>query len=70
MTALALFLQIMLGVAGMALFVYGRKQSRLPQLGVGILLMLTPLAISGATLQLVVGCGLVGLLWFLTHRGL
>ena len=37
-----LFLDLVIGAVGMALFAYGKKAQRWPQLGAGVLLMVYP----------------------------
>jgi apolipoprotein N-acyltransferase len=42
----ALFASFFVSLVGLALFRYGRKQSRPPQLGVGVVLMVFPYFVS------------------------
>ena len=57
-----MFVCIMASVLGFALFVYGKKQKRLPQLVVGVVLMIFPYFISGALLQIGISAGLLALM--------
>jgi chromate transport protein ChrA len=65
-----LFLDLMLGVMGFALLRYGKKNSRMPQLAIGLALMIMPWAVSSILLELLIAAGLLGLLWFLVRQGL
>jgi hypothetical protein len=48
---------------GFSLFLYGKKQGRLPQLIVGGLMMLLPLVVPGALWITVTELGTLGALW-------
>jgi hypothetical protein len=58
-----LFLSIVVSALGFALFQYGRKQTRLPQIVAGLLLMVYPYFVSSVVAMLLVGAGIVGALW-------
>jgi hypothetical protein len=64
-----LFASSILGTIGFALFIYGKKQSRLPQLVAGVLFMVYPYFLT----SLVSLCGiglLIGVaLWWTIHLG-
>ena len=53
----------------MGLFVYGKKQARLPQLLVGLALMTYPAFVSSATLTLVIAAAAIGALWLGIRTG-
>ena len=65
----ALLASLLIGVAGFALFVYGRKQQRFPQLLVGLALMIYPYFIDGALLMTGIAAALLALLWGATRLG-
>ena len=54
---------------GFALFLYGKKQVRFPQLMVGIAMMTYPYFIAGPILMLGVGVGLIVLLAIALRSG-
>ncbi len=54
-----LFLSIFTGALGFALFLYGKKQSRLPQLIGGIALGVYPLFVTGALWLSIIGIAIV-----------
>jgi hypothetical protein len=54
---------------GFVLFMYGKKMSRLPQLAVGLVLMVYPYFISSVLPMLAVAVVLLGLMWFALKRG-
>jgi hypothetical protein len=66
----ALLASIFLGSVGLGFFVYGKKQRRAPHLAVGVLLMVYPYFVSNVALMLLIGAGLVGLLYLATYVGL
>lgn len=57
-----LLASLLVGSAGFVSFVYGRKQSRLPQMLAGVALMGFPYFVSSVPLMLGIGAGLLGLL--------
>ncbi len=54
---------------GFVLFVYGKKQSRFPQLVVGLVLMVYPYFVPSALLMFGIAVGLLGLLWLGVRAG-
>ena len=55
------------GSVGFGLFLYGRKQQAMPQLGVGVTMMVYPYFVTGTVLMLGI-CGvLLGGLWMSQH---
>lgn len=57
-----IFLELIVGSVGLALFVYGKKAERWPHLGAGLLLMVYPYFVSGAIQMLTIGAAIgVGL---------
>ncbi len=65
----SLFASMLIGVVGFALFVYGKKQQRAPQLAVGLALMVYPYFVPGALPMVGIAVGLVLLLWGATRLG-
>jgi hypothetical protein len=55
--------------AGFVLFMYGKKQERMPQLVVGLLMMVYPYFVSTASAMIVVGLLLWGALWYALRLG-
>ena len=70
LSADALIASMVVSTAGLGLFVYGKKQLRIPQLGVGIALMLLPMVTASAGATWAIGGGLVALLAVLVRGGL
>ena len=64
-----LFLSLIPGGIGFVLFVYGKKQQRLPQLVGGILLMVYPYFTASVLSLATVGAFLGGALWILIRMG-
>ena len=64
----SIMVSLIVGTVGFALFIYGKKQFRLPQMAVGVILMVYPYFVSSALLSIVVFVALIGLLWFLVRR--
>jgi hypothetical protein len=58
-----LLLSLVIGSLGMGFFIYGKKQARIPQIVLGILMMVYPYFISNLWLMSGIALGLVGLLW-------
>lgn len=66
----SLFASFMIGLVGMAIFTYGKKQSRWPQMGVGVVLMIYPYFVSNVALMCVIALVLVIALWAATRLGM
>jgi hypothetical protein len=64
-----LFLSLLTSGAGFVLFVYGKKQERLPQLLGGIALMIYPYFVSTVTATLAVGGAIVAAVWIAVRQG-
>jgi hypothetical protein len=54
---------------GFVAFMYGKKQSRFPQLLVGLALMVFPYFVSSALLMLLIAAVLLGALWGAVRLG-
>lgn len=59
----------MTSAIGYALFSYGRKQSRLPQVFGGVLLMVYPYFVSSFTSMLTIGVVICAAVWLMTRMG-
>jgi hypothetical protein len=66
---IVLFFSIVIGSIGLALFVYGKKQARGPQLSVGLALMLFPYFTSGVRPLILMASVLLLLLWWMLRLG-
>lgn len=67
--ATALFSALVLGSIGLGLFVYGKKQARVPQLLAGILLMVIPILPGGSWTHWGLGAAVLAGVWFTTRAG-
>jgi hypothetical protein len=56
------------GIVGFAIFVYGKKQQRLPHLITGLALMLYPYFVPGLALTIGIGVALVAGLAFVSWK--
>jgi len=59
----SLLASLLVSSIGLVLFMYGKKMARVPQLAMGMLLMVFPYFVSGAIWILVIGAVALGLLW-------
>ena len=64
-----LLLSLIPSSVGLVLFMYGKKQERLPQLVVGFLMMIYPYLVSSVSALIVVGLLLWGALWYALRLG-
>jgi hypothetical protein len=64
-----LFISLMTSAIGYALFSYGRKQARLPQVIGGVLLMVYPYFVDSFTAMLIVGLLIVAGVWLALRMG-
>jgi hypothetical protein len=65
----SLFLSFVIGLVGLGLFIYGKKQQRLPQLISGILFMVYPYFTPTITSMLVIGAIVGAGLWWAVRMG-
>ena len=65
-----LLLSLLIGSVGFGIFLYGRKQQRMPQLVAGIALMGYPYFVASVGWMLAVGAAIVAGLWFALRAGL
>jgi hypothetical protein len=64
-----LMASMLVSTVGFGLFVYGKKQSRLPQLVTGIALMVYPLFVASVAWMLGIAGALIGAMWLTTRHG-
>ncbi|HTQ41894.1 MAG TPA: hypothetical protein VMI75_03985 [Polyangiaceae bacterium] len=65
----ALLASIMIGTVGLGVFIYGKRQSRLPQMIAGIALMAYPYFVSNVLLMAGIAMALLAALWLVTRLG-
>jgi len=65
----AFLLSFVLGFVGLGLLIYGKKQSRMPQLVAGLLFMVYPYFTPDVTSMLIVGAVLGAGLWMAIRMG-
>jgi hypothetical protein len=70
LTPSTLFANVLVSAVGFGIFLYGKKQRRLPQLVAGVLLMGYPYFVGGAFTMLAIGVGIVVALWIGVRAGL
>ena len=60
---------LLVSSVGFGLFIYGKKQERIPQLIAGLAMMIYPAFVSSPVLMLAIGVALVGGVWFAVRAG-
>ena len=70
MNPASLMVSLTVSTIGFGFFIYGRKQARIPQVVVGLGLMIYPYFIGGVALMLAVGAALLGILWLWLRMGM
>ncbi len=58
----SLFASMFIGLIGFAIFVYGKKQARAPQLLIGIAMMIYPYFVPSPLWMTIIAAALIGLL--------
>lgn len=66
----SLLASLLIGSIGFVAFAYGKKQSRLPQMGIGLVMMGYPYFVTSVPLMLGIGGALLALLAILVKIGL
>jgi hypothetical protein len=66
----ALLASLLVSSIGFVLFVYGRRMRRIPQLAVGLVMLIYPYFVSSVWLMLAIAAVLLSLLWFGVKQGL
>lgn len=64
-----LFLSLITSGIGFVLFMYGKKQDRMPQLIGGIALMIYPYFVADLLLNVLAGVGIIGAVWLAVRQG-
>ena len=64
-----LFISLIPSGVGFALFMYGKKQGRWPQIVAGLVYMAYPYFVSGLAATIGVGLAIGGALWFAVRQG-
>ena len=65
----SLLASLLVSSIGFVLFSYGRRQTRLPHLAVGIALLVYPYFVGDLALLFAIAAGLLGLLWLAVRLG-
>ena len=66
----SLIASLLVSSVGFVLFEYGRRMRRVPQIGVGIVLLIYPYFVDNVWVMLGIGVILLVILWFCLLRGL
>ncbi len=66
----ALLASLVIGSVGLGLFMYGKRQRRVPHLLAGVVLMVYPYFVGSVALMAVIAAGLLGLLYLASYLGL
>ncbi len=66
---LALLASLVIGGIGLGLFIYGKRQSRIPQLVGGLALMIYPYFVASVAWMVATACLILAALWFAVRRG-
>lgn len=69
LSASSVFASLLVGGVGTGLFIYGKKQGRVPRLLAGVALMIFPMFVPSPTLVYAIGAAVVGALWFGIRAG-
>ena len=64
-----LFVSLLIGAVGTGLFIYGKKQSRWPQLACGVVLCIYPYFVPNIWVMVGIALALIVLLWLLVRMG-
>jgi hypothetical protein len=65
----ALLASFLIGLVGSACFVYGKRQGRVPQMLVGVVLVVYPYFVPNIALMLAIAAGLILALWGVVRLG-
>jgi len=60
---------LLISAVGTGLFLYGKKQARVPQIVAGLLLIVLPVAVPGALCQLGAAALVIAGVWFAVRSG-
>jgi hypothetical protein len=65
----SLLLSLLVGSIGFVLFVYGRKQARLPHMLVGSAMFIYPYFVSNVAISAAIAVALIVILWLAVRMG-
>jgi hypothetical protein len=60
---------MLVSTVGFGLFLYGKKQTRAPQLVTGLALMIYPVFVASVAWMVGIAAALIGALWLATRHG-
>jgi hypothetical protein len=66
----ALLASLLVSTIGLGLFLYGKKQTRIPQLGAGLAMMIFPIFVASTGWMLAIGTAVLGGMWLALRMGL
>jgi hypothetical protein len=66
----SLFASLVISSVGAGIFIYGKKQKRLPHLLAGVALCVYPYFVPGVLPMIAIAVGVVAALWFVASREL
>ena len=69
MDANALLASMLVSSIGLVAFLYGKRQGRIPQLAIGLLLVVYPYFVSSVVWMFAIAVALLALLWFVVRLG-
>jgi hypothetical protein len=64
-----LFLSLVISGVGLALFIYGKKQARIPHLVAGLILMVYTYIVTGTLWMLIIAAVVLLALWWAVRQG-
>jgi len=64
-----LLLSLVISAVGMGLFIYGKKQSRIPHLVVGVILMIYTYVVTSALWMILIALAILAALFMLVRLG-
>jgi hypothetical protein len=65
----AILASLFIGLVGFGILVYGKRQSRVPHMAVGLVLLIYPYFVSNLALMGAIALALVGGLWLAVRLG-
>ena len=64
-----LFASLVIGAIGLGMFLYGKRQKRIPQILSGVALMAFPYFVSSVPVMVSIAVALIGLTWLASRAG-
>jgi hypothetical protein len=65
----SLMLSLLIGSVGAGLFIYGKKQTRMPHLAAGLVLVIYPYFVPNLWLMAAIAVALLAALWLVVRAG-